>query len=390
MAIPHVAHVITPFATDGSSIAHVVRALTREHARAGGASTVITSTTRESSFPDALDVAVDYAAVCPREYLSRGERLRDFVRGGVGLRRSNSGALFNPAIDALVRTEPDWVVLHEGEYATTALPLVRRALPAAGVALQAHNPVSRSFLRPELTRLLGAADLILTVSDAAGKELSGRAPAVSGKVRTLHNGVDTALFMPPAQRSAAGPIRLLFVGQVTPHKGVDLVVDALARLGDDAARFTLHVVGSSHHRQGLELSQYERDLRTAATAAAAMVTFEPYLPQSELVRAYQQADCVVIPSRSEPFGMVALEAMASGAVVLASDVGGLPEALGGAGVLIEPDAEAWKAALSAMSRQRIETMRKDAQDRGRRSSWSQVHCRLMDLLAATDTEVEQE
>lgn len=99
-AAPHIAHVTTPLATDSSSIAHVVRALTREHARAGGRSTVVVSHNRDAHFPAADVMTVDYTRVCPRQYFTEREYLLDAAAGAVLLERPHGAALRAHLADA--------------------------------------------------------------------------------------------------------------------------------------------------------------------------------------------------------------------------------------------------------------------------------------------------
>lgn len=381
-AAPHIAHVTMPLATDSSSIAHVVRALTREHARAGGQSTVVVSHNRDAHFPEADVVTVDYTRVCPRQYFTEREYLLDAAAGAVLLERPHGARIFAPAAEALAPLAPDWVVLHEGQYAVTALPRLRRALPRTSIALHVHNAVSRSVLRPELSWLLRHADLVIGVSDVICAAVARRAWAPRGKIRTVYNGVDTSDFAPGEPRPAGdGATRLLFVGQVAPHKGAHMLLEGLAALGPAAARFDLRIVGSSVHHEGANLSDYERDLRRLASRTAARVEFRPFTARSALGEEYRWADAVCVPSEVEAFGLVAVEAMACGAFVLANRVGALPEVLGGTGALIEPSADGWAAALTAFTRAEALAGREASLARAAQFTWSRSYAALRAHLA---------
>jgi glycosyltransferase involved in cell wall biosynthesis len=388
-SLPHLAHIPMPLAGDGSSVAHVVRALTREHALAGGRSTVITSHNREATYPDAENVPVDYTRNCPRTHFTEAEYRRDWVMGALLRERPHAARLFEPAGEALARVKPDWVLLHEGHYAVTALPLLRRMLPASTrIALHVHNAISSSVLRPELSRLLHHADLVVGVSKFMADGVRRRAWVDARKMAWVHNGADTTRFHPdvesltddPGRQRPGVPLRLLYVGQVAPHKGVDLLLQALGAMGRHASRFETRIVGSSELRKTQERSAFEEHLRGLAGRVAGPVTFEPYQPQEAVAGLYRWADVVAVPSVAEPFGMVPLEAMASGAYVLANDAGALPEVLGAAGRLVPPTVAGWVGALTTLERGDVVAGRQPAVDRARRFTWSNSHRSLLASL----------
>ena len=283
--------------------------------------------------------------VLPVENFTRNG-VRSRTRPGALLRELPHGArIFRPAAEALAGRDLDRVVVHEGHYAVTVLPLLRRALPATtSSALHVHNPISRTCLRPELSHHLRRARLVLPVSDFVGAR-SSVAPGPPTPRCTVHNGADLSRFSPAPDRPDDGRLRLLYVGQVAPHKGVHVLLGALARLGPESERLDVRIVGSAEHQPQEALSDYETSLRGLAARTDARVTFEPYTSQAEVARIYRWADVVVIPSLAEPFGMVAVEAMASGVLVLAAAAGGLPEVVGDAGVLVPGSEEAWVDAL---------------------------------------------
>ncbi|MGO4599350.1 glycosyltransferase family 4 protein [Terrabacter sp. 2RAF25] len=388
-SLPHLAHVPMPLAGDGSSVAHVVRALTREHALGGGRSTVITSHNRVATFPHAETVPVDYTRNCPRTHFTPAEYRADWAMGALLRERPHAARLFEPAAEALAGVRPDWVLLHEGHYAVTALPLFRRALPATTrIALHVHNAISASVLQPELSHLLRSADLVIGVSSFMAEGVRRRAWVDARKVAWVHNGADTDRFHPSGEaetdsgrtRPPGARLRLLYVGQVAPHKGVDLLLTALGAMGRHASRYETRVVGSAELRDTDGRSAFEDQLRGLAARVAGPVVFEPYQPQDEVARLYRWADVVAVPSLAEPFGMVPLEAMASGAYVLANDAGALPEVLGTAGRLVPPTVAGWVDALSRLSRVDVESARPGAVARARGFTWASSHRSLMATL----------
>jgi glycosyltransferase involved in cell wall biosynthesis len=181
---------------------------------------------------------------------------------------------------------------------------------------------------------------------------------------------------------------LLCVGAVTLDKGHDLLLDALATLTD--VPWSCTCVGSLE-RDPPFASALRRSSMEAGLSDR--VHFTGPLTEADLDRTFAGSDVLVLPSRTEAFGMVVVEALARGLPVIATDVGGVSEALGhdpsGArpGLLVAPDdpgalADAIRAWLTgAELRGRL---RRAA--RGRRESltgWSTTTSRVADVLAGT-------
>lgn len=163
--------------------------------------------------------------------------------------------------------------------------------------------------------VLRAAAGVITTSRWTRDELVARYGL--DRVRVAEPGVDPA---PLATGSPAGT-RLLSVGAVTTLKGYDVLAAALATLDD--LDWSCRVVGS------LEI---EPDL----AAGLDRVSLAGPMTRTELDATYAEADLLVLASRAETYGMVVTEALARGVPVVASDVGGVREALGGGGVLVPP------------------------------------------------------
>lgn len=155
------------------------------------------------------------------------------------------------------------------------------------------------------------------------------------RVAVVPNGVDTGYFQPDAAPRERG--LLLFVGRFFRNKGIDLLLEAFARVAAPDARLVL--VGSGPLRKSLEESV--RDER---------VTFLGGVSEAELAALYRRADCVVVPSRSDGMPTVILEAFACGTPAVASDVGAVAELVDGdTGILLPSgDVPALTAALEQM------------------------------------------
>ena len=121
--------------------------------------------------------------------------------------------------------------------------------------------------------------------------------------------------------------RLLFVGRLVSVKGVDVALRALAHLDP---RYTLDICGEGPERETLELLVQQLGIESR-------VTFHGWVDHQALAPLAQKASIQLVPSRYEPFGIVALEGIAAGCAIVAAETGGLPEAMGPCGVLVPPD-----------------------------------------------------
>jgi glycosyltransferase involved in cell wall biosynthesis len=190
---------------------------------------------------------------------------------------------------------------------------------------------------------LRAAQRVVATSNWTRSELVSRGLAEPHRVVVAHPGTDAA----PATVPSLSGGRVLCVGVVAAHKGQDLLVHALARLTDVGDDWACTFVGSLDRDSGF-VADLRRDVERAALTDR--VVFSGVLAGPALAKAYSRADLVVVPSRSESYGMVAAEALARGIPVVATDVGGIPEAIAGnpGGVVVPPE-DPW--ALEVVLRQ---------------------------------------
>jgi glycosyltransferase involved in cell wall biosynthesis len=230
-------------------------------------------------------------------------------------------------------------------------------------------------------RALRAATRVITTSGWTRAELISRDLADLRNVVVARPGTDQAA---PTTASPSGG-RVLCVGVVAPHKGQDLLIDALARL-TDVDNWTCTLVGSIDAAPSF-VSELAQTIR--ASKLPGRMTFTGPLAGSQLDAAYGWADLVVVPSRTESFGMVVAEALARGIPVLAARVGGIPEAMHGsaAGILVPPE-DAWALEVVLRqwwaSRERRRELRAAAmQARGAARPWSET----VAIIASTLHEV---
>jgi D-inositol-3-phosphate glycosyltransferase len=202
------------------------------------------------------------------------------------------------------------------------------------------------------TDIIRCADLILASTGDESGLLSSLYGADPDRIEVLPPGVDHRLFS-PGDRAAArarlghpGGRVLLFVGRIQPLKGLDLAVQALAEI-DDAV---LWAVGGPSGADGPD--ELERVLKLAADLGVSERLFIlPPRPHGELVDYYRAADVCLVPSRTESFGLVALEAAACGTPVVAASVGGLRSIVsdGDTGLLVEGrDPLEWATAVALL------------------------------------------
>jgi len=147
----------------------------------------------------------------------------------------------------------------------------------------------------------------------------------------------------------SSPIRLLLVGRLNPRKGQDLAIEALAKLRATGLDVFLDIVGSPF--RGYEWYESKLGLLAGHLGVEDYVRFRGYC--SPIWPTYEEACVVLVPSRIEPFGNVAVEAMSVGRPVIAASVGGLPEIVrhGQTGMLCRPgDSASLAAAVEALLR----------------------------------------
>jgi alpha-1,3-rhamnosyl/mannosyltransferase len=190
---------------------------------------------------------------------------------------------------------------------------------------------------------------IIAVSQTVADSLTERLSIDPARITVVHEGLDERFRTPPAAEVSAQvcarygvePGRyLLHVGWVTTRKNLTVLVEALARRGKGAP---LLFVGPEGFRADAVKEAIER------LGVANDVTFTGHVPDEDLPSLMARALALVHPSRYEGFGFTPLEAMALGTPAIAARAGALPEVLGDAAVLLDPDdADAWAGAMKRM------------------------------------------
>jgi glycosyltransferase involved in cell wall biosynthesis len=243
------------------------------------------------------------------------------------------GAADLERLEAALVTIPDGaVVLVDGLVASGAAAVFLHHAARLRFVVLLHMPIGPDHGEEQV---LGAAAAVITTSGWSRERVRGWYGVP--RVDVALPGVDPVEASPP-HRSAAGGTSFLCVAAVHPGKGHDVLFDALAALGDRA--WTLTCVGSldvdPDHVSRLQTQVYAR-------SGERRVIFTGPLSGRALAAAYGVADLLVLPSRAESYGLVVVEALAHGLPVVATAVGGVPEALGRApigalpGMLVPPE-----------------------------------------------------
>ena len=291
------------------------------------------------------------------------------------------------ALAGVIQGIPDGaVVLLDGLIASTAPEVLVPEASRLRLVTLVHMPLGHDpaddDARPREGAVLTAAASVVTTSRWARRTLLELYSLPGDRVHVAEPGVDAADLAP----GTAGAGALLCVAAVIPGKGHDVLLDALATIADMPWQCLCagRLDGDAAFVEGLRRRVLDRGLGDR-------VSFPGPLTAADLATSYGAADLLVLASRAETYGMVVTEALAHGLPVVATEVGGVPEALGhGAGgvrpgLLVPPgDPAALGAALrdwleDAELRRRLR--RAAAERRASLSGWSTTASVLSGVLA---------
>lgn len=240
-------------------------------------------------------------------------------------------------------------------------------------------------------RVIAAADRIIAPTSTERRQLIELYGADPARIHVTPPGVDLERFRPGDREAARTRFGLpeaptiVFVGRLQPFKGTDVAVNALARL-DRLVPDAQLVVAGGDSPSGKRGERVRLTLQARRLGVSERLRFLEPVPHDELPDLYRAADVVVVPSASESFGLVALEAQACGTPVVATDVGGLRLTVrdGETGYLVGREPGAFAAALSRVLADRAtrERLGANAVRLARRFPWSRTADGILEAYAS--------
>ena len=248
--------------------------------------------------------------------------------------------------------DPGWGVTRAARYVSGLTSALRQIRPSL---IEVHNrpeialglaglgrPVSLilnndpQFMRGarsarQRRRMLDRLALVMTSSEWLRHRLLERVEPPARQPVVLYNCIDV-----PPRPAGHRENLILFAGRIVSDKGADTFVEACARALPQLPGWRAEMIGADRFRADSPDTDFIRALRPRAEAAG--ITLHGHLPNDAVLAAMQRAAIVLVPSRwDEPFGLVALEAMACGAALICAPRGGLPEVAGETAVYVDPE-----------------------------------------------------
>ena len=283
----------------------------------------------------------------------------------------------------LVKEEFDILHLHEPFTPMLSLSVLLKSKSTNVGTFHACHSKPRGYWlgKPILKKWLPKLHGKIAVSEPALNFVSRHLP---GDYRIIPNGIDTEHFSsdgPLCEELADGKLNVLFVGRLEKRKGLDYLLRACVKVKSQFSNFRLIVVGpGTRLRPGYE--------KLVEDMGLADVVFTGLVSNSELVKYYRSADIFCAPATGgESFGIVLLEAMASGKPVIATDIDGYASVLtdGGEGLLVPPrDEEALAGALLSLigNRSLRHQMGAKGKIKAEKYSWVSVCQQVMDYYTS--------
>jgi glycosyltransferase involved in cell wall biosynthesis len=256
------------------------------------------------------------------------------------------------------------------------VPMIRIFNPRLKIVLHMQCEWLTQLDRPLIEKRLRQVDLILGCSEHITDGIRQRFPQFAGRCRTIYNGVDVDYFVKENGNGALrsnGQRRVLFVGRVSPEKGVHVLLEAFEKALLHCPEAQLDIVGPQGQLPWEYIGALSDDKNISSLAAfyngnsrhgyasilkerltpnlAKRVTFCQHIPHRRLLDYYRNAEVLINPSFSEAFGMSLIEAMSCEVPVVATRVGGMAEIVndGRAGLLVESgDASALAEAMLSL------------------------------------------
>ena len=250
-------------------------------------------------------------------------------------------------------------------------------------------PAYRNYWNYWTEQACRRADRIVAVSEATRRDLLEHFGADPLKVVVVHEAADPFMareipeedLVSVRTRYALPDRFLFFVGTLEPRKNLSLLFEVYRIARDRGVDLPVLIVAGGK-------GWLQDRIESEAAKAGDKVRFVGYLDRENLRAFYRLADLVLVPSLYEGFGLQAVEAMAAGAVVLASDVSSLPEVVGQGGLLLPPDdPEAWLSMIEELLKnpEGRSGWRAKAKTQAARFSWERTTRETFDVYRAALT-----
>ncbi len=336
---------------DGGGMNVYVRQLSAALARSGAECDVFTrawSPSLDATVSIEPGLRLHHVPAGPLSPLPKEDLLavvEEFTEGVLGLLTEGTGPFTGEGADAVLANY--WLSGVSGHAIKHELdiPLLSAFHTLAKVKASAIDEGERTELRAKAEQeVVSCSDAILASCSVEGHQLVELYGADPSRIAVVSPGVDGAFFGPghrPQARRAVGlpekGAMVLFVGRIQPLKAADVAVRCLHQLDSHPDAFLVVVGGPSGEQGRAELARIH--VLVEQLGLSDRVYFVPPTPHELLSTYYRAANVCVVPSRSESFGLVALEAAACGVPVVASDVGGLSTLVehGRTGFLVHSD-----------------------------------------------------
>jgi glycosyltransferase involved in cell wall biosynthesis len=286
------------------------------------------------------------------------------------------------------------------------VPIIRAFNPEIKIVLHMHCEWLTQLDYRMIESRLKHTDLIIGVSDYITEKIRHRFPQFASRCQTLYNGIDINTFVNENHESAPNTNdtkQLLYVGRVSPEKGVHVLLEAFHNVLRQYPRAQLKIVGQQgalpiEYLVALSDDSREKGLKRfyrgnyisflknqLSSSDARHVTFAGTVAHQLIAKLYSDADVCIIPSEvNEPLGMPVIEAMGSGVPVVATRGGGIPEIVvdGKTGLLVERgDASAMaEAILRLLSDEELKnSVARAGRKQARVFSWDKIVKKLFHL-----------
>jgi glycogen(starch) synthase len=215
---------------------------------------------------------------------------------------------------------PDLIHIHSVQYGKLAAFFKKLGVP---ILYTCHSLVclekrKNSSFEKEQIRLLHMANKIVAPSNWLRREMTNIYPRLADKTIVIHNGI-----LPFSAKPGFSPLnKLAFIGRLIPAKGIDQLIEALPILNQINAQVTLDIYGTGSKKFINDLKKIVQKHQLEEK-----VTWHGFIKHEKMREILPTLGAVVMPSKNESFGLVALEALASGVPLVSTCVGGLTEFL---------------------------------------------------------------